>query len=190
MICFDCTTEWEPKRPTPSNDGQYRCKRCNLKRRQKKYTQDSDVYAAYQKKYAVDHADEKTQYALEWGRNNRDKQHVHHKKYRQSEKGKIVGRRKSKKHYWTAPGYYRMRARAIYAGKEMKIIRELFERQQECQLCGVTEEIQKLTVDHMHPSSKGGKTKRENIQVLCMPCNSFKKDRIFLAENQGILLNG
>ena len=185
MICFECHTEWEPKRSTKSSDGQYRCKGCNLKRRQKKYAQTSKVYSDYQTQYSIDHAEEKSRASVEWGRNNRDKQHISHKRYRQTEKGKITGRRKSKKHYWTAAPYYRMRARAIYAGKEIKMIRDLFEIQDECQLCGTQEQ---LTVDHMHPSSRGGKTKPGNIQVLCMPCNSFKKDRIFLAENQGILV--
>lgn len=34
-----------------------------------------------------------------------------------------------------------------------------------------------LCADHVYPESKGGPTTLENLQTLCRPCNSRKKDR-------------
>jgi 5-methylcytosine-specific restriction endonuclease McrA len=43
-----------------------------------------------------------------------------------------------------------------------------------CVLCGATED---LTLDHIHPWSKGGPDTYENLRVLCRPCNSRKHDK-------------
>ncbi|MBA2404178.1 MAG: HNH endonuclease [Bdellovibrionales bacterium] len=40
--------------------------------------------------------------------------------------------------------------------------------QGKCQNCGST---YALEVDHIHPFAQGGKTKPENLQLLCRPCN-------------------
>ena len=46
-----------------------------------------------------------------------------------------------------------------------------------CLACGKGEPEIKLTPDHIVPVSKGGPNVAENIQPLCGPCNSSKKDR-------------
>lgn len=43
-----------------------------------------------------------------------------------------------------------------------------------CQCCG---SVQNLVVDHIEPSSLGGKTEIENLQLLCRSCNSRKGNR-------------
>ena len=43
-----------------------------------------------------------------------------------------------------------------------------------CQRCGTRKN---LSVDHIHPESKGGKATVENCQTLCKSCNSSKGDR-------------
>lgn len=35
-----------------------------------------------------------------------------------------------------------------------------------------------LTRDHIHPRSKGGPDELTNLQTMCAPCNSRKKDRL------------
>lgn len=53
---------------------------------------------------------------------------------------------------------------------------EVFERDGwACLDCGSD---QYLCADHIIPVSKGGETSFDNLQTLCLPCNSRKKDRI------------
>jgi len=44
-----------------------------------------------------------------------------------------------------------------------------------CARCGTTDG---LTVDHIHPVSKGGTDDRANLQPMCLPCNMSKSNRI------------
>ncbi|TAE75363.1 MAG: HNH endonuclease [Bacteroidetes bacterium] len=43
-----------------------------------------------------------------------------------------------------------------------------------CQYCGTTHD---LTLDHVLPRSRGGKSSWENLATACKPCNSRKGDR-------------
>lgn len=52
----------------------------------------------------------------------------------------------------------------------------VYERDEfECRFCGSTED---LTLDHIHPWSKGGQDTLENLQTLCRTCNSKKGVRL------------
>lgn len=44
-----------------------------------------------------------------------------------------------------------------------------------CQSCGSTAD---LTLDHVYPWSLGGPDTVENLQTLCRPCNSRKRDQV------------
>lgn len=46
-----------------------------------------------------------------------------------------------------------------------------------CQYCGKYFEKRDLTVDHVHPRSKGGKSTWENCVAACFPCNTKKADK-------------
>lgn len=50
----------------------------------------------------------------------------------------------------------------------------LFKLQPSCIICGATE---RLEVDHVYPSIKGGKLEPGNVVVLCRSCNSTKHDK-------------
>jgi 5-methylcytosine-specific restriction endonuclease McrA len=43
-----------------------------------------------------------------------------------------------------------------------------------CAKCGTTDN---LTVDHIVPLARGGSDELSNLQLLCKPCNSSKRDR-------------
>ena len=45
-----------------------------------------------------------------------------------------------------------------------------------CKLCGSDSRTTSLTVDHIIPISKGGKTEFQNLQCLCFECNSGKSN--------------
>jgi len=44
-----------------------------------------------------------------------------------------------------------------------------------CNFCGSTYD---LHIDHIHPFSRGGTNKADNLQVLCSSCNLQKSDKI------------
>ena len=77
-----------------------------------------------------------------------------------------------------SPGAERQaRYRARGGGNIPETMRqEVFERDGwVCLDCGSD---QYLCADHIIPVSKGGETSFDNLQTLCLPCNSRKKDRI------------
>lgn len=47
-----------------------------------------------------------------------------------------------------------------------------------CQMCGKSSDVVKLTIDHILPISKGGTNILENLQPLCLNCNSKKGSKI------------
>ena len=52
----------------------------------------------------------------------------------------------------------------------------VFERDgRRCRRCNSTD---RLTIDHIHPHSRGGSNDAENLQTLCHPCNSSKGARV------------
>lgn len=56
--------------------------------------------------------------------------------------------------------------------------------------CAYCRQITKLTIDHIIPLSRGGRHCRENIQMVCMPCNRAKsaRDPIEFAQSIGRLI--
>lgn len=54
---------------------------------------------------------------------------------------------------------------------------------QECQYCGSTKS---LTLDHVLPKSRGGKSSWQNLVAACHKCNSMKGDKT--PEEAGMLL--
>jgi 5-methylcytosine-specific restriction endonuclease McrA len=58
----------------------------------------------------------------------------------------------------------------------LKSWKDILERNgNRCTDCGTTENI---TIDHIHPISRGGKNNKNNIQPLCRKCNSTKSAKI------------
>ncbi|MCI0557816.1 MAG: HNH endonuclease, partial [Nitrososphaera sp.] len=87
--------------------------------------------------------------------------------------------------YWSDPEYYRMKQRSRHLGVLVDTIREVYDRDKVCQMCFADES---LTIDHMHPHSRGGRGIIDNLQLLCRACNGWKSDRLMLPNNGGVLL--
>ena len=60
--------------------------------------------------------------------------------------------------------------RAVRFSRKNLYLRDLYQ----CQYCGETCDNHELTIDHVIPVSKGGKTTWENIVAACPPCNAHK----------------
>ncbi|MGI9461610.1 MAG: HNH endonuclease, partial [Alphaproteobacteria bacterium] len=56
-----------------------------------------------------------------------------------------------------------------------KTKREVYDKQKgKCKICDKKFDIDDMQADHIKPWSKGGKTIKENCQMLCRPCNQEK----------------
>lgn len=56
--------------------------------------------------------------------------------------------------------------------------RVLFNRDAwKCQYCGIDLHYPLITIDHIHPLSRGGQTNWKNCVVACKKCNSSKGDK-------------
>lgn len=146
-----------------NSDGEILCRRCNSARRNAKYRKTDKCKASYKKFYAKHGYKHQNAYSrTEAGKKTA-------KRYRQSEKGKIVAITKSRKRYWADPEYYRKQAlKRIHGIKDYLL-------DDKCALCGSTEN---LSLDHMHPQVRNGKGTDDNLWTLCISCNSFKGARL------------
>jgi 5-methylcytosine-specific restriction protein A len=61
-----------------------------------------------------------------------------------------------------------------YGSLWQRMARAHLRRHRSCVQCGRTDD---LTVDHIVPIAKGGKSDSHNLQTLCRSCNSAKRDR-------------
>jgi len=173
IICYDCQIEIKTNKTC--NDGESRCKKCAHRIRCNKYNKSS--YGKEKKQaYTEAHREENCTRAKAWYHENKEQYRATKRAYKKtSEKWKTANSEYKKKRYWADPDYYRAKAKARIHGITPDLIKHVIG--QPCNLCGSTENI---TVDHIHPVSKGGKSMSENLQPLCNPCNAFKNNRLFL----------
>jgi len=69
--------------------------------------------------------------------------------------------------------YYRIPKRVFRMSKKNIMIRD----RHTCQYCGNKYSSSTLTLDHIVPKSKGGKSTWENLVAACKPCNNWKADQ-------------
>ncbi len=73
--------------------------------------------------------------------------------------------------------YYRQTKNLRQQKAYRELRTQLISQFKKCAACEIDHD---LTIDHVHPLSKGGKHEIENIQVLCRSCNSKKKQETIL----------
>lgn len=60
----------------------------------------------------------------------------------------------------------------------------------QCMYCGDKPGVKKLSIDHVVPRAKGGKTSCENCVTSCIECNSRKADRTMVEAGMRFFLTG
>ena len=92
------------------------------------------------------------------------------KRYSQTENGKINNRVRVKRYRARKLG-----AEGSHTREQFLDLIRLFNLV--CPKCGCQFSVEDFTEDHVIPLSKGGNNWINNIQPLCHPCNSGKKDK-------------
>jgi len=71
-------------------------------------------------------------------------------------------------------GYQRMQPRTIKFNRKNIYIRNHYT----CQYCGAKPPREELTIDHIVPRSRGGRSTWENVALACQKCNARKGSRL------------
>lgn len=63
-----------------------------------------------------------------------------------------------------------------YHNTNRRVRRRIFKERTEgwCMICHQTLPIHELTIDHIVKISEGGTNNKSNLQVLCVPCHTYK----------------
>ncbi len=85
--------------------------------------------------------------------------------------------------------------RAVRPTRRIRFSAELREQMHEdqlgrCMYCGRAMEVEYLHIDHRNPVDRGGSNDRDNLQLLCPPCNILKSnqtDREFRSRFRSVL---
>lgn len=145
-----------------------------------KYLKYKHKYAEKSKKYRQEHLEKYREYRNKWKINNPEKDKESKKKYKLKNKEKIRESERKRRHAnpeKVAIKTHRRRARKMnnggtFADKEWLKVKEIYNYT--CLRGFDSESNVKLTIDHVIPLVLGGLNSIENIQPLCLSCNSSK----------------
>ena len=105
-----------------------------------------------------------------WKKENPERVRKYNKKWRKNNREKII--------FWNLKRRaIKLNAEGSHTFKEWEELKEKYNYM--CLCCKKSEPEIKLTEDHICPLSKGGTDFIENIQPLCMSCNSKKWKKIW-----------
>jgi 5-methylcytosine-specific restriction endonuclease McrA len=177
--CSKCG-EWKPLDQYYKHEGHKDglhswCKSClnvnHAKRRKENPGKDSAYTRLWRKtergiSYAKSQVAKKTAWMRVWRESNREKEKARHKKYKENHSEIVQANRRS----------YEARKKSALGSitaKEWLDICNKFGNK--CLRCGRNDV--KMTMDHIVPLSKGGTHTADNVQPLCLSCNSRKRDK-------------
>ena len=162
--CKEC--ENRKKRERYRNDEEYRKSRLNVDKEKKKKIRHS---------YYLRNRDKEIERAKKYNEENRDIIRERERKYRNTKNGKISNKLKSTKR--------RTRLKNLennFTIKDWEFCKEYFTENSKLKCAYCNKELQRATIEHFIPVSKGGTTTRNNILPVCRSCNSSKQDKDFL----------
>ena len=154
-----------------------KCKLCHAKAVKKWQTNNAEKFKEINRNWKKTHPKQHYQHQKNWVNTHEDKARQVSRSWR--ERNPEYGRDWRKNNRDKIQNYeQKRRARLAEVGGDLTVdeweaIQEYFGHK--CLCCG--REDVKLTIDHVLPISLGGSHTADNIQPLCGPCNSSKRDK-------------
>jgi len=159
-------------------DGYYtKCKSCHNKMVRNWQANNKEKFKEICRKRKKAHPEEDRAYSKKWAAKNYDRKIENGRRWR--ERNPEYGRNWRENNREKIRNYAEIRrARLAEVGGDLTVdeweaIQEFY--RYKCLCCG--REDVKLTIDHVLPISLGGSHTADNIQPLCGPCNSSKRDK-------------
>lgn len=159
-------------------DGYYNsCKQCHAKFVKGWQEKNEEYFKQINKRWKKAHPQQHGQYNKKWANENQDKVQEMMREWRQKNPG--YGSKWRKNNLDKISNYAQIRrARMVGNGgnltiEEWRAILDFYGHR--CLRCGRSDV--KLTIDHVLPIFLGGTHTIDNVQPLCGPCNSSKKDK-------------
>ena len=166
-------------RDTSRKDGHAsRCKKCHNVSVRKWQFRNKETIKAARAEWRKTHREPERQYSKKWAKEHPVRTRDNYTRWRNEnpEYGKIWRRNnKDKIRHYAQNRRARLEANGgTLTVEEWNDILDFYGHK--CLCCGRTDV--KLTIDHVIPTFHGGKHCAENVQPLCGPCNSRKKDKV------------
>jgi len=161
--CTECGSSGPFHRDKRIKDGlTSRCKKCLNEKNRNNYYQNKQAYIDRAGTWRASNRDKARKCGANWRRKNPE--YFNEWRAKNPELTQMYSERRRAREALAEGRYTASEWKALCAEYDYK-----------CVKCG---RQVPLTVDHVIPLSKGGRNSIDNIQPLCLPCNSGKKDRI------------
>lgn len=171
------------------------CKICDYTKSRQWKEENKASQFEYMKAYREANRERLLAEKKKWYRANKEQHSALAKKWRQENKDKANGY--SKKWSDNNPEFKRARSakrraivKSIDGSHTAADVRMIYNNQNRCCAVCKTRLNGKFHVDHVVPVSAGGANDKDNLQILCAPCNLSKgaKDPIEFMQSRGYLL--
>jgi 5-methylcytosine-specific restriction endonuclease McrA len=182
--CVACKKEWSERNKAAelASKRKYRNANKDIERERQRSSRAKNPshYAATAKKWREANKEKKAKMDRDWALRNRETVRKYASDYRKKYPERVNCLNRNRK------------ARIRENGgthTESDIFGILYSQGGRCALCKVS--VKKYRhIDHIVPISKGGGNHRRNLQILCEPCNTSKKDKdqIEFMRSKGMLL--
>jgi len=137
------------------------CIECDRTNHKKWYKKNKRIVRKWNQKHSV----ELKAYGIKWRKNNKNKLYENQKRYNSKHRDERRAHKKRR----------RIAKKGINGSHTLTDMKFLYKYQQgKCACCNKEILFNELTEDHIIPLSWGGSNYRQNIQLLCMTCNSSK----------------